>query len=193
MLLYWLHFVSLPLFPFCYQGLYFNLNEFVTYSPLALSLLAALLSTLILGLKSDEKWTLNSIRLQKEKATLSWLLALVLFRRRRWGDCSDRHDGACFLHLYGWCIRLVMRDRRKTAREAYRYSSLTAKRQALRSSCLISDFTLRLLPLCAPVCVCESSISVFRYTTYFIFTTISLSKYFGRKHCGSYTLQYNGK
>jgi hypothetical protein len=73
----WLHALSLPL-SFMLSKLYFNLNGFVTYGPWLMSLLAALFMTLILGLKSDEKWDAKFNAESGQKSDSSWLLALIL-------------------------------------------------------------------------------------------------------------------
>ena len=73
----WLHFASLPL-SILLSKLYFNLNEFITFAPWLLSLLVALLTTLILGLKSDEKWDAQFNASSEKKSDSSWFLALVL-------------------------------------------------------------------------------------------------------------------
>lgn len=73
----WLHALSLPL-SILLSKLYFNLNEFVTYGPWLISLLVALFMTLILGLKSDEKWDAKYNADSGKKSDSSWLLALIL-------------------------------------------------------------------------------------------------------------------
>ena len=73
----WLHFSTLPL-SLLLSKLYFNLNEFITFGPWLLSLLVALLMTLILGLKSDEKWDAEFNPNSGQKSDSSWLLAVIL-------------------------------------------------------------------------------------------------------------------
>lgn len=73
----WLHALSLPL-SILLSKLYFNLNEFVTYGPWLISLLVALFMSLILGLKSDEKWDAKFNAGSDQKSDSSWLLALIL-------------------------------------------------------------------------------------------------------------------
>jgi hypothetical protein len=73
----WLHALSLPL-SFMLSKLYFNLNGFVTYGPWLLSLLVALFMTLVLGLKSDEKWDAQFNAESGQKSDSHWFLALIL-------------------------------------------------------------------------------------------------------------------
>lgn len=73
----WLHLLSLPL-SLLLTNLLFNLPLLVTMSPWVLSFLASLLTALVLGLKSDEKWDAqyNPDSIQQSEST--WPLALIL-------------------------------------------------------------------------------------------------------------------
>ncbi len=73
----WLHFASLPLSYFL-SKLYFNLDPFITYLPFILSLLVAVISALVLGLSSDEKWDAQHNSNSGKQSDSSWLLALIL-------------------------------------------------------------------------------------------------------------------
>ncbi|MBI1834525.1 MAG: TM2 domain-containing protein [Burkholderiales bacterium] len=73
----WLHFASLPLSYFL-SKLYFNLDPFITYLPFMLSLLVAVISALVLGLRSDEKWDEKLNPNSGKQSDSSWLLALIL-------------------------------------------------------------------------------------------------------------------
>ena len=73
----WLHFASLPLSYFL-SKLYFNLDPFITYLPFMLSLLVAVISALVLGLSSDEKWDAQHNSNSGKQSDSSWLLALIL-------------------------------------------------------------------------------------------------------------------
>jgi TM2 domain-containing membrane protein YozV len=73
----WLHALSLPI-SFMLSKLYFNLNGFVTYGPWLASLLVALFMSLVLGLKSDEKWDAQFNAESAQKSNSHWFLALIL-------------------------------------------------------------------------------------------------------------------
>ena len=73
----WLHFASLPLSYFL-SKLYFNLDPFITYLPFMLSLLVAVISALVLGLSSDEKWDAQHNSNSGKQSDSSWLLALII-------------------------------------------------------------------------------------------------------------------
>ena len=73
----WLHFASLP-FSFMLTKLYFNLNGLVTYSPWLASLLISLLVTMVLGLRSDEKWDAQFNASSGQTSDTSWPIAFAI-------------------------------------------------------------------------------------------------------------------
>jgi TM2 domain-containing membrane protein YozV len=73
----WLHFISLPL-SLLITNLLFNLPWLITMSPWTVSLLVSLLTTLVLGLKSDDKWDAQYNPESSQKSESTWVLALIL-------------------------------------------------------------------------------------------------------------------
>lgn len=73
----WLHFLSLPL-SYLFAKLYFNLNPFITYAPWLISLLAALITTLVLGLKADDKWDAQFNPETNTPSDTGWPIAVIL-------------------------------------------------------------------------------------------------------------------
>ena len=73
----WLHLLSLP-FSLLLSSFYFGVPGLLSWSPLILSLLIALLETLVLGLIPDEKWDHTYNRDSGQQSDSSWPLALIL-------------------------------------------------------------------------------------------------------------------
>jgi TM2 domain-containing membrane protein YozV len=72
----WLHFVSLPI-SILLSILYFNLQKEVTFIPWGLSFMISFLTTLKIGLKSDEKWDLQFNAKSSMKSDSEWPVALI--------------------------------------------------------------------------------------------------------------------
>ena len=73
----WIHLISLPLSLTLHQ-IFFGLPGLLTYAPLLLSFLIALLEALVLGLMSDEKWDMHYNQNSGQHSDSSWPLALIL-------------------------------------------------------------------------------------------------------------------
>lgn len=73
----WLHFISVPL-SLILNHVFFGLPGLLTYGPLLLSFLIALLEALVLGLMSDEKWDAHYNQNSGQHSDSSWPLALIL-------------------------------------------------------------------------------------------------------------------
>jgi Mn2+/Fe2+ NRAMP family transporter len=73
----WLHFATLPI-SVILANFYFGQPGLLTYSPLILSALLAVLAALIMGLTPDEKWDARHNPDSGEQTHSAWPLALIL-------------------------------------------------------------------------------------------------------------------
>ncbi|MBR7792876.1 NINE protein [Undibacterium sp. FT147W] len=73
----WAHLISLPI-SLLISHLYFGSQPLLTYSPILLSFLIALLEALVIGLTPDEKWDARHNPQSPKKSSSSWPLALIL-------------------------------------------------------------------------------------------------------------------